>query len=211
MASVYPATCAAPHGPVPTDDRASEPQPPVAAAVASPAVVMRTGAPFQLRTPSAMAGRPAASLSRGELAKHPPAAWVLESADGAGPTAHSQRSGRLGLATGWYEAPLSTGHGWAVGLGFPLVVSAPSPPACKLYFGAPHASNMCETWRRCRGTALIVARPSTRAGGVQAPAGCVAAFTLPRQAAPSIRASRQPVPSRRGGVRTLSEIPPPPR
>jgi len=146
-----------------------------------------------------------------ELAEHPPTAWVLESADGAGPTAHSQRSGRRGLATGWYEAPLSTGHGWAVGLGFPLVVSAPSPPACKLYFGAPHASNMCETWRRCRGTALIVARPSTRAGGVQAPAGCVAAFTLPRQAAPSIRASRQPVPSRRGGVRTLSEIPPPPR
>jgi hypothetical protein len=47
----------------------------------------------------------------------------------------------------------------------PLVVSAPSPPACKLYCGAPHASNMCETWRRCRGTALIVARPSTRAGG----------------------------------------------
>jgi hypothetical protein len=54
-----------------------------------------------------------------ELAEHPPTAWVLESADGAGPTAHSQRSGRRGLATGWYEAPLSTGHGWAVGLGFP--------------------------------------------------------------------------------------------
>jgi hypothetical protein len=42
------------------------------------------------------------------------------------------------------EHGAATGHGWAVGLGFPPVVSAPSLPACKLYCGAPHASNMHE-------------------------------------------------------------------
>jgi hypothetical protein len=106
--------------------------------------------------------------------------------------------GEVSLPVGT-KPPLSTGHGWAVGLGFPPVVSAPSPPGCKLYFGAPHASNI--VWKPGQG---VPAPRSLLRGHRRAPEGCsrrqvgVAAFTLPRQAAPSIRASRQPVPSRRG-------------